>query len=212
MCSGAGDDAQVHTSVFLALLVTAATIACVTISKTVELTPEALPEEVRNAHWQDLPLSYCIVTEAAGFVPNEELASGVAAAFESWGVEARNRGACASVENGDGVNQIGWGDLSQESALHEAGNTMLRYRTCRLICPGGEGARIVEADIVIDREPPATLRSARCLYTTLLHETGHLLGLQHLEAPAIMAPALAGCPQEPTQRDRQALEGLYGGS
>jgi hypothetical protein len=197
----------------LVLLVVALAIACVTVEKTIVLTPETAPGEVRDAGWEQKPLHYCLVPEPGGFVSFQELSTRTAAAFAAWGIEARNDGECEAIKDNDGVNQIGWGDLPQEQhGVHEAGNTMLRYRTCRMLCPEGTGTRIVEADIIIARRPPAALSTPQCLYTTLLHETGHFFGIQHLESPAIMAPALRGCPQQLTDIDRRALEALYAGS
>jgi hypothetical protein len=68
----------------------------------------------------------------------------------------------------------------------------------------------VEADITIDTAPPAEFRGGDCLYSTLLHETGHFLGLEHLPAPAVMASETSTCLGTLTGADREALRARYG--
>lgn len=69
---------------------------------------------------------------------------------------------------------------------------------------------MVEADILIDPDPPHPLEAPDCLRSTLLHEVGHFLGLPHLEAPAVMAPVSRSCDLDLTEADRAALDLRYG--
>ena len=199
-------------TILLPLLALAA--ACVPVEKrvTVSVTPGVIPEELRGARWASFPVHYCVVRDAAGFVSHERFVALVADAFATWGVQAIDNGACDAITQGNGRNEIGWGDIpdQQQVGVHEAGHTRLLFRSCTGACIGGSETRIVEADITIDTEPPTRQRSERCLATTLRHETGHLLGLHHLPSPALMAPAITECGIGLTDADRSAFEQLYG--
>jgi hypothetical protein len=48
------------------------------------------------------------------------------------------------------------------------------------------------------------------MHAMALHEIGHLLGLPHLPAPAVMAAVTTSCPQSLTDADKRALEDRYG--
>jgi hypothetical protein len=178
--------------------------------------PDVDPEEQATyARWPSLPVEYCIDESREGFVSNAEFADQVARAFAEWGVEARDRGPCdRPLDDGNNVNQIGWGRVEafggsgQNGGVYEAGVTRMRV-TSRPGAGEGEPARLVEANIIIDPEPPPNFRNGDCLYTTILHEVGHFLGVGHLQQPAIMAPVKMGCPQDLTDADRQAIAELY---
>jgi hypothetical protein len=198
---------QAVSASLLALLATLLLSGCFTIERQIEITPEAVPEEFQNAAWEDLPVSYCVVPNEEGLVGHDSFIQMIERAFQQWGVEVQGEGTCSSEQRkGNGRNEIAWGNLgSGEGSITEAGETSVSYRRCAL-CRTPE---IVEADIVIDVNPPRRMRSEACLYTTILHETGHFLGVHHLPSPAVMAPVLSGCPQELTQADLEAIAALY---
>jgi hypothetical protein len=107
-------------------------------------------------------------------------------------------------------NEIGWGvPPDPGDGLHASAYTRLLYQGCLSGCEGGSDSRIVEADVFLHPDPPERLRSDDCLLSTLLHETGHFVGLPHLDPPAIMAPVSRDCPQELRAADRAAFEALY---
>jgi hypothetical protein len=198
----------------VALLSAGALLAgCVRYERIEPVAPGTVPPEVQDASWQELPVNYCIVEQrGAGFVDVERLAVLVQGAFEAWGVAAERQAACeTSLPDRNRVNEIAWGNLGRSSAeMHQAGETTLRFRHPRPLFGGdGGGPEIIEADIVLEANPPAALRTEACLYTTLLHEVGHFLGARHLEAPAVMAPMLTSCPQELTEADLQEVARLY---
>ena len=72
------------------------------------------------------------------------------------------------------------------------------------------GRNLLEADIIIEKSAPRDFRSARCLYSTLLHETGHFLGIQHLPPPAVMQPETSDCPTKLTAADTAEVVARYG--
>jgi hypothetical protein len=131
-------------------------------------------------------------------------------------VPSQAEGRCdRDMRQGDGKNEIGWATPPVPPAngggVYEAGYTRLRYRACVRDCHGAN-FEILEADIVIDQNAPRGFRSETCLYSAILHEVGHLLGLPHLPPPAVMAAVTTACPQAPAQTDRRALDQRYGGS
>jgi hypothetical protein len=185
--------------------------ACTEIRQTVKITPEPVPEEIEGALWPDQPVHYCVVRDDQGFADYEDFVRLTERAFRAWGIAVVNDGACSGpAQQGNRVNEIGWGIPPQRGDdLHEAGFTRLLYERCAANCLGQSGPEIVEADIEITPDPPRRLASLDCLYSTLLHETGHLLGVHHLDSPAVMAPVSFTCADELTAADRQALDQLY---
>nr|ART39600.1 J528 [uncultured bacterium] len=177
----------------------------------VVVTAEPIPAELEGARWEELPLHYCIVDDGTGFVRVDEFASLAAAAFAEWGVEAVHDGICRDgITRANGVNEIGWGRPPEaQGGAEEAGFTRIIFRQCSRGCTGGAQNRIVEADIIIADDPPDRWRNARCLYSTMLHEVGHFIGVPHLDSPALMAPASANCPQDLTEMDRAVFDRLY---
>jgi len=192
-----------------AFVLTLLLCACIEARPEVSFTPEPMPTEIQGARWAETPVSYCIVRdEVGGFVPYETFVSLTHRAMEAWGVPVTFEGDCPGpITRNNGINELGWGDLPGDPAeLTEAGQTKLLYQSSR----DGSPPDIVEADITIEREPAQGKATEECLYTTLLHETGHLLGLPHLETSNVMAPVIVECLQELTEADRAALDALYG--
>jgi hypothetical protein len=170
----------------------------------------------RGLHRWDLPhfpLRFCIDVAEHGFVANEAFEESVIGAFREWGVPFQSDGICDHHRRaGDSINSIGWGSLpaARDASTYEAGVTDLRYQTCAKTCESGEDGSLVEADITIDVNPPAEYRTAQCLSSTLVHEVGHLLGLEHLPPPSVMQAETADCPVYTTDTDRRALNARYG--
>ena len=183
--------------------------ACIEVyDQRVEVTPGTVPPEIRGAKWPNTPIEYCIVRDGSeGFVDHETLVSLTQQAFAAWGVETQFEGDCGGpIANDNGRNEIGWGDLGKApDDLTEAGNTNIRYRTSLL----GGAPDITEADVTIHREPARGKGNEACLLATLLHETGHVLGLPHLSTESVMSPVITDCLDAPTPEDVRALDELY---
>jgi hypothetical protein len=189
------------------------TASCVTIDRRqIVLTPGPVPAELQGARWQDLPVRYCFVSSELEFVAEGRFEELTNEAFARWGLDSKSNGHCDRVQERNGRNEITWGEAPElgGGAVYEAGYARVIYSRCVQSCPNGNEATIVEADIFIDPTPPERAQTEECLFTTLLHEVGHFLGVPHLESPAIMAPVSSSCPQDLTAADRQALADLYG--
>ena len=198
----------------LALVVVLLTLVsgCVSIEvHQVDVTPEAAPDELNGARWQVSKLEYCVVASGQGYVDHAQFVRLIDEAFERWGVAANNTGDCpGEQQSGNRRNEFAWGVLAQrQDDLHEAGVTEVLFQSCGSRCSSGVPAQIVEADVTISSDPPSRLRNRDCLFATLLHETGHFLGMPHLASPAIMAPVTFDCPQRLTEADLDALRRLY---
>lgn len=183
--------------------------ACIEFrQRRVEVAPGTVPPEIQGARWPDLPIAYCIVQgQQAGFVDDETFVALTQRAFATWGVPTAYEGDCGHpITDGNDQNEIGWGDLEgNPTSLTEAGNTNLRY----VSSPFGGAPDITEADITVHREPAHGRDTEECLFTTLLHETGHVIGLTHSAQDTVMSPVIEDCLQEPTPADRAALDALY---
>jgi hypothetical protein len=177
-------------------------------------TPALPPNPDALQRWNGVPVQYCIATTEGGYVAGDEFTALVDRAFAAWGIPSVDTGPCDAIVDEDGVNEIGWGTLqtgtTRPGDVFEAGLTSLRYRRCTAGCDPNDPLHIVEADITIDVTPPREFRTRRCLYSTLLHETGHFLGLDHLPPPAVMAAETSECLDAPTDADREALLARYG--
>lgn len=180
-------------------------------------TPKpSLPLNPRSLHrWDQFPVDYCVDDRLTGYVPQADFAALVADAFAEWGVPVHQTAPCTSaVTDNDGRNQIGWGSpdrLSDRPRAYEAGLTLTHYAECIERCDPNDPVKLIEADIIIDRDPPGRFANERCLFSTLLHETGHFLGLDHLPPPAIMQTETSACPVALTSADEEAVLGRYGG-
>ncbi len=178
-------------------------------------TPELPPNPQALRRWAQLPVRYCIAQGEDGFVDVATFQQLVERAFAAWGVPTVDDGTCTDgIVDGDEVNEIGFGTPPGSpppgSRVTEAGLTETTYSECRANCRPEDPVKLVEADIIIEKSAPREFRSERCLYSTLLHETGHFLGLNHLPAPAIMEAETSSCPQQLTQADIAALRARYG--
>ena len=186
-----------------------------TATSTPTATPTpALPDNPDGLQrWNSVPVTYCVVP-GTGYESDGVFVTSVERAFAAWGVPSIDNGACDGIDNEDGVNEIGWGDLrtgaNRGAGVYEAGLTSIRYRKCTSGCDLNDPVHLVEADITIDAAPPREFRSSRCLYSTLLHEVGHFLGLEHLPEPAVMAAETSTCPDALTGADVAALRARYG--
>lgn len=178
------------------------------------IPPPALPPNPDGLlRWPDLPVTFCVSPDPNAYVPPQEFVRIVEQAFGAWGLPYRNEGLCGPPVPEDGVNAIGWGPLGTQpepGRTFEAGLTQTLATECTANCDPGDRVRLVEADITIDIDPPETFRTADCVYSTMLHEVGHFLGLEHLAEPAIMAPQTSECPQQLTPADRDAVRVRYG--
>ena len=194
-----------------------------TVTRTATIPPPptatptpALPSNPNGLHrWTSLPVHYCIDGSQAGSVSITEFTTLVERAFAAWGVAAVDDGACRARNiAGDKTNEIGFGTPDDQrppgSRVTEAGETRTTYSECTSECEGEEPVRLMEADIVIEASPPPPFRTRSCLYSTLLHETGHFLGLVHLPAPAVMAAETSECATDLTPADRTAVIARYG--
>ncbi|HEX5369636.1 MAG TPA: matrixin family metalloprotease [Dehalococcoidia bacterium] len=170
-------------------------------------SPETVAPEINGARWPQtsIPVHYCLDPDN-GYIGGDVVLQLLAKAFSTWGVPTKSDGTCSGpASTDDGRNEISWAGLSQPgSGLTEAGKTSLRYRI-----PSRGTAQIIEADIELDNNTPRSRRDKECLYTTILHETGHFLGLHHLGSGTIMAPVVTECAQDLTPEDKQALSELY---
>jgi hypothetical protein len=178
-------------------------------------TPELPSNPDSLQRWTDLPVHYCVAVSADGFVGSDTFTSAVEQAFAAWGVPSIDDGACPGPPaDDDEISEIGWDHLqnadTQQSDVYEAGVTQTRYSECTRGCPADDRISLVEADVRIDTSPPRRFRTQQCLYSTLLHEAGHFLGLDHLPAPAVMAAETSTCPTELTDADLTALRARYG--
>jgi hypothetical protein len=177
----------VKLALLILFILPALILGCIEIERKVAVTPGEVPAEIRAASWSERPIPYCVVLDQeGGFVNHQTLVRLTQEAFEAWGVPTVFEGRCSGgQEQEDNVNEIGFGDLDQTPNV------------------------LVEADIVIEREAPKNKDGEDCLFTTLLHETGHFLGLPHMDADTIMSPVIMECLQEPTAKDRAVLDELY---
>lgn len=178
-------------------------------------TPVLPPNPDGLHRWDALPVHYCIDESVDGFVSMVQFTQTVDRAFTAWGVPSQDDGACTGPnKDGDNVNEIGFGTPPggppPGSEVTEAGVTLTTYSECSANCRPEDPVRLVEADIIIERTAPRQFRSERCLYSTLLHEVGHFLGLNHLPSPSIMQAETSSCPTALTAADLEALRARYG--
>jgi hypothetical protein len=103
----------------------------------------------------------------------------------------------ASITRGDGISVVGWGSLDGK---------MIGQANVKL-----SRDRVKEADILLEASLPADLLSEQCLVRLLLHELGHVIGLDHqAEGPSVMTPSLdCSLVPVPSERDIAAVRFLY---
>lgn len=198
----------------VASLIALAMTGCVGEVRPGQVPASTASPRTDSVRWSSLPVSYCLDLGESGYVDDAAFERLVRRAFEAWGAPARDRGRCdGAMKEEDGVSQIGWGTATEpthEGGVFQAGFTRVRFRACGSDCPAGAEAVLSEADIIVERDPPRSFRNERCLYSVLLHEAGHFLGLQHLPPPALMSPSTSSCRSDLTEADRQALSDRYG--
>jgi hypothetical protein len=163
-----------------------------------------------STRWPKLPPRYCIVESDFARVSPERMEQMLQTSFEHWGVKVISDGICdGPAAPGNGRNEVYWTTLkAKDGGTTEVAQTRINVAGC-LSCEG-KTASIVEADIALDYLPPANMVSNECLFTTVLHEAGHFLGLEHLDSGSVMGAVLEKCYDNLTPVDRAAIETLYG--
>jgi Matrixin len=205
---------RIATPVLLSALVLFAVTGCIVSESAPALVsgppePQETSTNATSSRWRTTPVQYCIVPSTTGIVTHDRLVTLIGHAFDQWGVESAYQGPCAGPgSEGNGRNEVYWGSLgSSEGPTQRAGEAQLRYVSCD-ICQGA-GSYIVEADLVIHPDPPASRRNEACVFTTLLHEVGHMLGAPHVAPTAVMASVMDTCPQQLTEADLRSIAHLY---
>jgi hypothetical protein len=212
--------AALVTSLILVVTMGAVITGCASVRRSIGVgqtpTDRRLPPNPQQlSRWDQLPVHYCIDDSADGFLPNDQFAGLVDRAFSTWRVPFNDDGACAAPrKDGNHVNEIGWGIPPNQprtpGRIFEAGVTFEHVGECTIACDRNDRVYLTEADIIIDKNAPRQFRNTRCVFSTLLHETGHFLGLEHLPSPAVMAAETSSCPQTLADADRAALLARYG--
>ena len=131
--------------------------------------------------------------------------------FTDGGLTSAVAGDCSNDIPGDGLNTLSWGDLPPR----------VLGRTC-YVSDGKSHVdghdRIFEGDIVFGKKAKfstaaVTPQDSYDLRSNVLHELGHVLGLDHTDKePAVMLPTLSLGLQRrsPTQDDVDGIRALYG--
>ena len=131
--------------------------------------------------------------------------------FVEGGLTDALAGDCTNDVPGDGLNTLSWGELPPR----------VLGRTC-YVSDGHSRVdghdRIFEGDIVLGKRArfssvAVTPQDSYDLRSNILHELGHVLGLDHTDKePAVMLPTLSLGLQRrtPTQDDIDGLRALYG--
>lgn len=174
----------------------------------------AKPPNSKLRHWGSFPIHYCWAQPPSGRV-TPALVALTERAFQTWSVSTSYDGVCAGqAKLGDGANEIAFGALTNSAdiaaGMQEAGVTLVDCidRT------GADGCALAEADIILDYQAYVSVPDvdqAQCLLSTLIHETGHFLGLDHRAPPSVMqAVRSETCPIQLFPADRLAFRDRYG--
>ena len=178
---------------------------------------------VYPAKWPDDALPVAIGYNADGAPAGLAVESVLASVMDVWsaagghrfrfvfgGVSARDIGSCISVGARDGFNTVAWRNLPTGTL----GVTCSIFATDRVT----GGARIIEADMQLATgvkwsAAGQTPLDSFDLFSTVLHELGHVLGLDHsAEQNAVMRPSTSRGRQDRTLTpdDLAGLRAVYG--
>jgi hypothetical protein len=178
--------------------------------------PPAGEEYLASVYWEG-EIAYCVNPtggppglDGDAFVALVERATARWQALAEGALPLAPRGRCASdpTVRGDGVNTIGWVDdlglVIAAQAWPDAELGVVREIDVRV--SRGYFLRLRE------RDPTRTLR--QCVLSTLVHELGHLLGLDHPRSrtlpSSMQAVGAARCDKgQPTASDKQNLLRRY---
>ena len=156
---------------------------------------------VRWATWADEAVPVPFLYNSANALPSVDLLKATDFAMQQWngagghyfrlvyeGTTTAVPAVCNGAPDRDGVNVIGWKPDLPTGVLGS---------TCALITNGPKGRMPVETDISMSTtagwtDTAVTPSHALDLWSTVLHEFGHVVGLDHSNAPgSVMKAAIA---------------------
>ncbi len=172
---------------------------------------------VRWATWADDALPVPFLYNPANALPSVDLLKATEFAMQQWngagghffrlayeGTTTAIPSVCGGNPDRDGLNVIGWrSDLA----------TGVLGSTCALMTNGPQGRRPVETDISMSTtvgwtDTPVTPSHALDLWSTVLHEFGHVVGLDHSNVPGSVMKATIGPGQQTRVLSEDDLAGI----